>query len=150
MVLVVFLFGCHLALSRQASSDLQAQSKTYEDVCIQNLRTINTAQVTYWGGDQTKGFAHKLSELGPTGAGLIEATLASGKKGGYRFRLVPERTTGRQPVRHYIVVASPIRRLTQEQRSFFTDETGVIRFTAENRPATKSDPAIDGSAPSRQ
>jgi hypothetical protein len=129
--------------SNQAAADhsLEKRVKVSEAACIQNLRTINTAQSTYWGGDETKGFARTLRELGPAGAGLLEPAIASGKKGGYRYRLSAKTITD-QPIKHYIVTATPIKRLAKHQRGFFTDETGVIRFTTENRVATRTDPPL--------
>ena len=55
-----------------ASSDVQLTAKVYEESCVGSLRTLNTAQVTYWGGDAKKGFARSLKQLGPTGEDLIE------------------------------------------------------------------------------
>lgn len=114
-----------------------------EAICVGNLRTINTAQVTYWGGDSTKGFARTLKELGPKGAGILDSELSSGKADGYIFRLVPKPPTEGRMIEHYSVTASPIIRLSKKQRSFYTDESGVIRFTTHNRTAKSSDPVVD-------
>lgn len=123
-------------------SDLERRVQAEEESCISNLRTINVAQGTYWGGDAKKGFARGLKQLGPKGAGLIEPVLASGKKNDYRFRLMPEPADSSRPVTHYVVVARPVKRLAKGQRSFYTDESGVIRFTSENRAAKVDDPPI--------
>jgi hypothetical protein len=74
---------------------------------------------------------------------MIDAATAEGKKDGYRFRLSPERKSDHRPIKHYVLTARPIRWLLERQRSFFTDESGVIRFTTDNRAATIMDPAID-------
>jgi hypothetical protein len=47
------------------------------------------------------------------------------------------------PVIKYTVSARPIKLLVKGQRSFFTDETGVIRSTSKNRKAMAADPPID-------
>ncbi|MGC1616770.1 MAG: hypothetical protein WA736_18995, partial [Candidatus Acidiferrum sp.] len=127
-------------------SVLEKRVEAYEEACILSLRTINTAEATYRGGDEIKGFARTLGELGPKRAGILEPIIASGKKDGYRFRLTPEPTAPDRAVQHYTVIAQPLKRLIKNQRSFFTDETGVIRFTTENRPATSSDAALDLSS----
>jgi hypothetical protein len=124
----------------------QELTRAYETSCVSNLRAINGAQGAYWGGDPVKGYARTLKELGPTGAHFLEPVIASGKKDGYRFRFVPEHTARNQPIRHYTITASPLKRLVKDQRSFFTDETGVIRFTTENRAATPADPPLDSAA----
>ena len=78
---------------------------------------------------------------------ILDSVAASGKKDGYHFRLLPERTTHNQAIRHYTIEAWPIKRLVKNQRSFFTDETGVIRFTTENRTAKNTDPLLDVPSP---
>jgi hypothetical protein len=115
----------------------------YEKSCVATLRMLNVAEGTYWGGDTAKGYARTLRELGPAGSGMIDAVTASGEKGGYRFRLVSERTGTNRPIKHYAITARPVKRLAKDQRSFVTDETGIIRFTKENREATISDPPLD-------
>ena len=112
------------------------------------MRTINVAEGTYWGGLESKGYAGTLKELGPQGESLIDEVMASGKKDGYRFRLTPEPNATSRPIKHYTITAHPIVRMSKDQRSFFTDETGVIRFTTENRNARITDPPI-GSSPAQ-
>jgi hypothetical protein len=109
---------------------------------------MNTAEVTFWGGDPTKGYTHTLKELGPAGSGLVAQSVVSGRKGEYRFRYRPQHTGREQPIKHYTITARPIKRLVKNQKSFFTDETGVIRFTTENRAATRGDPPIPDTPPS--
>jgi hypothetical protein len=125
-----------------ASSDVQSMAKAYEDTCVSNLRTLNTAQGTYWGGDPQKGYARSLEQLGPKGEGYIEPILASGKKSGYRFILSPGPEDASGVINHYTISARPLKVLVKGQRSFLTDETGVIRSTREDRAAKASDPAM--------
>jgi hypothetical protein len=144
---VAFTLSCMAMQSKQSGGPSQQElAKTYEEMCILHLRTINTAQVTYWGGEPIRGYARTLRELGPAGAGLLEPVIASGKKDGYRYRLIAERTTANQPIRHYVLIARPIKRLVKNQRSFLTDESGVIRFTTEDRAATEADSPLDSEA----
>jgi hypothetical protein len=126
----------------QASTDVQWRVKTYEANCVGSLRILNTAEGTYWGGDPQKGYARSLEQLGPKGVDFIEPTLASGKKAGYRFVLTPGPANANGVVMHYTITARPLKILAKRQRSFFTDETGVIRSTLEDRAARASDPAI--------
>lgn len=123
-------------------ADINSQVRTEEESCISTLRTINVAQASYQGGNVAKGFARTLTLLGPSGEYLIDEDIASGKKDGYRFRLTPERKSADSPINHYRVTARPIMRLSSNQRSFYTDESHVIRFTTENRNARISDPIL--------
>jgi hypothetical protein len=149
LISLIFATCCNSSRSLIANAQqgddraLKERVKASEDACVLTLRTINTAQVTYRGGNETKGFARTLRELGPKGEGMLEPVITSGKKRGYRFRLTPQRTSSDKPVEHYIVTAWPMKRLVKNQRSFFTDETGVIRFTTEDRLATSADPPLD-------
>lgn len=120
----------------------EMMAKAYEESCVANLRTINVSQAAYSGGNPAKGYARTLKELGPSRVDYLGPDLAGGKKDGYRFKLIPERTAADHPIEHYTISARPVKRLVKDQRSFFTDETGVIRFTTEKRAATKADPPL--------
>jgi hypothetical protein len=104
------------------------------------LRILNTAQVFYRDSHQKTGFARSLSELGPApGADLIDAVLASGKKSEYTFVIsaLPPDEQGRTT--KYTIVARPMRYNRSGTRSFFTDESGIVRSTTANRAATVDD-----------
>lgn len=150
LLVITMAFACHATRPDQAptTSNLEEQVRTEEAVCITNLRAINTAQIYYQGGDETKGFARTLRELGPAGVGALGQAISTGIHGGYRYRLMPERTAANQPVRHYVITAQPVKRLVKHQHSFFTDESGIVRSTTQNRAATSADPPAD--APPRQ
>lgn len=115
-----------------------------EKGCVVNLRTLNTAQITYWGGNDSKGFARTLTQLGPEGEGLVSESMVAREIAGYRFRLVvavdiPEGT----PIKHYSIIAEPSVRLSKHQRSYYTDETGIIRFTEVDHDPASSDPPLE-------
>jgi hypothetical protein len=107
---------------------------------VDSLMIINAAQAIYARAHPDKGFASSLAELGPSpGAELIDGVLASGKKSGYVYVLtaMPPDFSGR--VTHYTLVVRP-EKYSSETANFFTDETGVERFTFENRVPTANDP----------
>ena len=68
---------------------------------------------------------------------LIASVLASGTKDGYTFTV----STGTGNAT-YTIDARPITYGETGTRSFFADETGVIRYTTEDRPATSEDPPL--------
>jgi type IV pilus assembly protein PilA len=112
-----------------------------EASAVGSMRTLNTALVTYASTYPEIGFASSIAALGgeggdPNRSGLIDAVLASGEKSGYRF--VYERTSAET----YSIVARPVTFGQTGMRSFFTDQSGVIRFTPEDRPPTASDPPL--------
>jgi len=140
---------------------LRARIAANEASAIGSMRSIEAAAFTY-SATYSNGFPADWSSLGrPGGPGsspatcefahLIDWTLESGQKDGYRFRYIapddpgvrwppvsPEaaargcRLAGRKT---FEVHADPITRGTTGQRSFFSDQTGVIRFSEEG-PAT--------------
>lgn len=113
-----------------------------ESSAISAMRTIRTAQSSYAEKSSQKGFAAELSELGPGGANLIGQDLAKGSRFGYSFRLIvgPPDASGRG---QYILLARPITFGQSGKRSFFTDDSGTIRFTAEDRDPTAQDLPLD-------
>lgn len=111
-----------------------------EASAIGSLRTINTASVTY-ASTYGDGFAPSLESLAcnegedPDAAHscLIEPSLGAGEKSGYVFRY--ERSSQNE----YKASARPKQFGVTGKRSFFTDESGVIRFTDEDRESTVDD-----------
>jgi len=113
------------------------------------MRTINTNEITY-ASTYTSGYSPTLGALGPppagsapsaSAAGLIDDVLAGGRKSGYRFDYKPG------PVEHgriqtYTVTARPIKYGCPGEGSYYSDQTGEIRGTTADRPATVKDPPI--------
>jgi type IV pilus assembly protein PilA len=137
---------------------LRARQAANEAAAVGTLRTINVAAITY-STQYENGFPPSLAamdgeETGGPGcdhAQLIDSRLALGEKNGYVFAYI---ATGAQTSSEdakargctvpgsssFEVHADPITRGTTGQRSFYTDQTGVIRFEA-------SAPAGADSAP---
>jgi type IV pilus assembly protein PilA len=121
-----------------------------EASAVGSLRSINTSEVTY-ASTYGKSFSPTLAAIGPPAQGsqpnadaadLIGSVLAGGQKSGYNFIYTPGPRDAQGRILSYTVVARPATRGVTGQRSFFTDEDGVIRVTMENRPATVSDSPI--------
>jgi len=109
---------------------LRARIAANEASGVGSIRTINTAEVTYQS--EYKKFACDLRSLGPASgvrdenqAGLIDSTLASGQKSGYRYRL--ECINDEEGKPSYTIIASPAARNQTGSRTFCSDATGVIR-----------------------
>ncbi|MGH9787435.1 MAG: hypothetical protein ACRD4U_01875 [Candidatus Acidiferrales bacterium] len=124
-----------------------------ESSAVGSLRWIIIAQVTYTStyGVDGVGFAPSLAALGPPPGGgkpgpeaadLIDARLASGEKNGYRFTLVPGPLGAQLRVTSYVVLARPIQYNRTGLHSFYSDESGAILWTDEDRAATAKDKPI--------
>ena len=110
---------------------LQARVAANEASAVGSLRTINTAEVTYYSSFPTVGFAPALAALGGTscdapdqnGACLIDSQLAGGTKSGYTISATG---IGSNPAGGYFSVALPSS--GNGNRSFCSTESGSINF----------------------
>ena len=132
---------------------LRARQAANESSAVASLRTIDTAAITY-SASYGNGFPPTLMSMDGSGvapqgcnhAHLIDSRLASGRRDGYEFAYVPTGTSilsedaksrgcAVAGSSSFEVHADPINRGTTGLRSFYSDQTGVIRFE-ENAPAT--------------
>jgi type IV pilus assembly protein PilA len=130
---------------------LRARMAANEATAVGSLRTINTAEMSY-AATYGNGFSPDLTTLGGARAtcdhaGLIDPALASGMKSGYAFSYSPLKPSGppgkncRAPgFSAYGASADPITRGTTGQRSFFTDQTTLIRFDPNGAASAESAP----------
>ncbi len=135
------------ALARQWES---AELEASEAAAIAALRKIAESVGTY-----RRAFGRlpeSLDQLGPapkTGisleaAGLVDAELAAGKKGGYlfRYRSLPPSQEGAEP--GFELAASPAEYGKMGRRSFFLDSSGALRGADKHGAvATPTDPRVD-------
>jgi type IV pilus assembly protein PilA len=114
----------------------------HETATVQQIKTIHTAEAQYYA--QFGQFAANLAALGPAvskamgpeAAGLIPENLAGGKKSGYLFEVGQTRDG-------YAVTASPEKFGSSGRRSFYSDQTLVIRHSWTAEPATAQSSAIE-------
>ncbi len=128
---------------------------------IADLRTVVTGQAA-WQSSNGGYYEGNLSCLAspsrclpgypPDAPTFLDAALASQQpKDGYarafvagrRPKRVDRRVSSASSVETWTYTAWPIERGRTGYRSFFTDETAVIRATGEDRPANAGDPPIE-------
>ena len=120
----------NLMAARRAANEGSAQS---------SLRTIHAAEATYQSTTGAGKFG-TLNEL--AAANLIDLKLATGNKNGYNFTV--ELTTDDLNYPGFEVVARPLTYRTDGIRSFYVDQTGVIRAGDNSGgPATKTDQPVN-------
>jgi type IV pilus assembly protein PilA len=134
IVVAIILIIAAIAIPNLMKSKMAAN----ESSAVGSVRTINTGQVTYAASCPGVGFSATLAELNTGalcagGTGIIDNVLATGVKSGYTFTYTPVAANGLNTT--YTTVAVPQTVGTTGQRGFFSDQTGVIRYT------------LDGSAP---
>jgi type IV pilus assembly protein PilA len=141
---------------------LRARMAANEASAIGSLRTIAVAATTY-SSTYGNGFPPSLDAMGGLGtddvscnhAKLIDGPLTSGQKYGYVFTYTAQLADTKQsplPVSAatnactvpggtgFSVTADPVTRGTTGQRSFFMDESDVIRYSAEGTATADSPP----------
>jgi len=116
-----------------------------ETAAIQEIKTIHQAETQYYS---TFGkYAASLNELGPPASGaagpaaadLIPKGLAEGKAGGYIYT-VSGSATG------YSVNANPENYGNSGRRTFFSDQTLVIRNNWSQEPANVNSPELGAAS----
>jgi Tfp pilus assembly protein PilE len=105
----------------------EAVMHAQETAAMQAIRTIHTGEVQYFA--QNNRYAASLQVLGK----WIPGDLAAGEKGGYKFR-AEESPTG------YAIHAEPLKFNVNGSRTFFSDETMIVRQHLGPEPATAESP----------
>jgi len=114
-----------------------------ESAAVAALRSINRAQSAYAEKHLEKGFASALPELGQgSGADVIDQDVSSGRKTHYTFAMTAGPADSEGRITKYTVVARPEKFGKDGWRCFFIDESGIIRYTVEDRPPTVLDAPI--------
>ena len=124
-----------------------------ESSAVGSVRTIVTAEVTYsstWG----TGFATAIGVLGganpctaaATAACLIDPVMAAGNKSGYKLA-APGGTAVGGIVPTFAVSATPQTIGQTGQRSFCSDESGVVRFDPLGATTAATDITCEALAP---
>ena len=122
----------------------QMRMYTQEMAAIRQIGTVHQAMTQYYS--QFGQFPTTLQELGPGGGGegegtgakaanLIPDDLAKGEKNGYRYE-VKQTPTG------YAITAIPVAYNNTGRRTFYSDQSMVIRENWGADPATAESPAI--------
>ncbi|HVY62920.1 MAG TPA: hypothetical protein VHF22_14780, partial [Planctomycetota bacterium] len=112
---------------------MQAKKQGNEAAAIGTLRTITTAQELF--KERQNAYAEDLPALGK--AQFIDRGAAMGMKNGYRFRIVASSSEG------WSAVAVPLQPGKTGDRSFYVDQTGVIRFTYGGEEPSAESPALE-------
>lgn len=149
IVVAIILIIAAIAIPNLLRSKMAAN----ESSAVGSMRSINTAEITYSTNYPNRGFSNALSELGGVApclvasggsACLIDNTLALASvaatgKSGYYFTYTAGAAAG-GTVNNYTNLALPVTAGTTGQRSFFSDETGVIRYAISGAASVASSP----------
>jgi type IV pilus assembly protein PilA len=146
IVVAIILIIAAIAIPNLLRSKMAAN----EASAVASLRTYNTSIVAYsttYGTDP----ATNLAQLGPssspssTAADLVDGLLgvASPTKSGYNFKYTAGAAVN-GVVSSYTITANPSNPNVTGQRTFFTDQSGVIRQRTDGTTASATDTPIGG------
>ena len=125
---------------------LRARISANESSAVNSVRVINTAAVSYQ--TQFNHYPEGLGSMGSPvagvspefGAGLIDNTLASGRKSGYVFSYHGIDTKHTGTLDDYEVTACPEVMGSSGRRCFYSDASGVIRYSSSGHADKDSPP----------
>ena len=142
IVVAIILIIAAIAIPNLLRSKMAAN----EASAVGSMRTINTTSVEY--STTYGGYPPTLVSLGgPAGgsatsssAELIDAVLAGGTKSGYTFAYTAGATDSNGNYVSYTMTGQPTSMGVTGQRTFFTDQSGVIRANATGVASINSTP----------
>lgn len=103
---------------------LRARLNANESTAIAALRTVSTACESFRSAQNPVTYPANLAALSGATPPYIDATLGAGTKSGYTF------TYAQVSANQFTCVAAPVTANVTGIRSFFVDESGVIRVGA--------------------
>jgi type IV pilus assembly protein PilA len=127
---------------------LKSKMASNEASAVASLRTYSGAMATYAAQCPANGYPAGLANLGGvagdcTAANLVDTVLgvAAPTKSGYTFAYKTPGTSGGVAGATYDINANPVTRGRTGQRSFFIDQTSLVRFN-QAAAAAQTDPAL--------
>ena len=129
LLIVVVIIGIVAAIA--VPNLVKSKTVANEGATISAVRTVVTAQMTY--AARLGSFAADLGTL--ESAGLVDSVLGSGTMEAYSLS-VSGNSSG------FLVDARPLVYGSTGTRSFYSDESAVIRYTTADAAATSSSPGL--------
>ena len=139
LLIVVAVIGIIAALA--VPNLVQSKKAANEASAIASVRNLVTAEITYastLGGGNFGSLAELSTE------NFADEVLGSGQKDGYDFSVAANESIG------FSVIATPTVPGTTGERSFYGDETGVIRYTIGGTVPDSTSPPLGGSSISKK
>lgn len=127
LLIVVAIIGIIAAIA--VPNLLQSKAAANEASAISSVRNIVTSHITYSATTGSGSYAAGLTQL--ASSSLIDSVLAGGTKDGYTF-------TSSGGSTQFNIVARPVTYGSSGTRGFYSDESGVIRYTTANSAPTSA------------
>lgn len=148
IVVAIILIIAAIAIPNLLRSKMSAN----EASAAGSMRVFITCTVSYQAGNPDVGFPNSTIALGPVSGGgdgcldsvLTAAATGGAPKSGYRFTYVPTNNVGGVNT-GFTVNADPARCGRTGAKTYYVDETGILRFL--NDPSANCPPADATSPP---
>jgi prepilin-type N-terminal cleavage/methylation domain-containing protein len=142
IVVTIILIISAIAIPNLMRSKMSAN----ETAAVGALKALTESAVMY--SNSYGGFPHSISNMGPggspapssAGADLIDSTLSTGVKSGYKFTYAVIATDPAGNVVSYSITAVPVTPGSTGQKSFYTDQSGTIRVSPGGTADSSSPP----------
>ena len=143
IVVAIILIIAAIAIPNLLKSKMAAN----ESSAVGSMRTINTAEVMYAASCPNIGYSATLVELNTGaicagGSGIIDNVLSTGTKSGYTFTYTQGAAAANGVVSTYTNVAVPLTVGVTGQRGFYSDQSGVIRYSLSGAAPTVASSAL--------
>jgi hypothetical protein len=109
---------------------------------VRSIREIHTCAVRFAAQHPERGYPASLAQVGPTGDECLDEQLAGYQKNSYVLVYAPGTAATAGRVLGYTGHAHPIH-FEEGAVKYFSSETAVIRWTAEDRDASSVDPPLE-------
>ena len=133
LLIVVAVIGIIAALA--VPNLVQSKKAANEASAIASVRNLVTAEITY---ASTLGGGNFGSLVELSAENFADEVLGSGQKDGYDLSVAANESIG------FSVIATPTVPGTTGERSFYGDETGVIRYTIDGTVPDSTSPPLGG------
>ena len=132
LLIVVAIIGIIAAIA--VPNLLQSKAAANEASAISSVRNIVSSQITYSATTGSGNYAASLAVL--SSKKLVDEVLGGGTKDGYTFDV--DGSSGSS----FTIVSVPRTPGSSGNRGFFSDESGVIRYTTDGVAPTTASPAL--------
>ena len=105
---------------------IRARLNANETAAVHTIRSLSTALESYRSAQSPDTYPALLTDLSSASPSYIDAAWTNGQKQGYQF------TYTRVSINQFTMTAAPVTANLTGNRTFFVDESGVIRVGADN------------------
>ena len=105
---------------------IRARLNANETAAVHTLRSLSPALESFRSAQSPDSYPALLSDLSAANPSYIDAAWTNGQKQGYQFTYTQVSTN------QYTMTAAPVTANLTGSRTFFVDETGVIRVGTDN------------------